>query len=102
MIAWTLLIIAALTAVGFFVGRARAQVLRNAGAASLHSLPTYHGLLMASMGLVAASVAMLAVTLAAGPGSIITPAAAGLVGAAAIAARGPLITREVGARNRSE
>ena len=76
MIAWTLLIIAVLTAVGFIVGRARAQVLRNAGTASLHSLPTYHGLLMASMGLVAASIAMLAVTLAAGPGSIVMPAAA--------------------------
>jgi len=102
MIAWTLLIIAALTAVGFFVGRARAQVLRNAGAASLHSLPTYHGLLMASMGLVAASVAMLAVTLAAGPGSIVMPAAAALFGAAAIAASHPLITREFRARNRFE
>lgn len=102
MIAWTLLIIAALTAVGFFVGRARAQVLRNAGAASLHSLPTYHGLLMASMGLVSASVAMLAVTLAAGPGSIIMPAAAALLGAAAIAASNPLITREFRARNRFE
>ncbi len=102
MIAWTLLIIAALTAIGFFVGRARAQVLRSAGAASLHSLPTYHGLLMASMGLISASAAMLAVTLAAGPGSIIVPAAAALLGAAAIAASHPLITREFRARNRFE
>ncbi len=102
MIAWTLLIIAALTAIGFFVGRARAQVLRSAGAASLQSLPTYHGLLMASMGLISASAAMLAVTLAAGPGSIIVPAAAALLGAAAIAASHPLITREFRARNRFE
>ena len=102
MIAWTLLIIAALTAVGFFVGRARAQVLRSAGAASLHSLPTYHGLLVASMGLAAASIAMLAVTLTAGPGSIIMPAAAALLGTAAIAITHPFITRDFRARNRFE
>lgn len=102
MIAWTLLIIAALTAAGFLVGRARAQVLRNAGAASLHSLPTYHGLLVASMGLAAASIAMLAVTLTAGPGSIIMPAAAALLGTAAIAGTHPFITREFRARNRFE
>ena len=67
MTAWTLLIIAALTAIGFFVGRARAQGLRNAGTASLHSLPTYHGLLMASMALAAAGITTLAVALFAVP-----------------------------------
>ena len=102
MTAWTLLIIAALTAVGFFVGRARAQRLRNAGTASLHSLPTYHGLLMASMALAAASVTTLAVALVAGSDSMIMPAAAALLGTGAIAASHTLITRDFRARNRFE
>ena len=102
MTAWTLLIIAALTAIGFFVGRARAQGLRNAGTASLHSLPAYHGLLMASMALAAAGVTTLAVALVAGSDSVIMPAAAALLGTGAIAASHRLITREFRARNRFE
>jgi phosphate transport system permease protein len=102
MAAWTLLIIAALTVTGFFVGRARAQGLRSAGAASLHSLPIYHGLLMASMGFAAACVATLAVAFVAGSDSMIMPAAAALLGTGAIAASHPLITREFRARNRFE
>ena len=102
MTAWTLLIIAALTVIGFFVGQARAQGLRNAGTASLHSLPAYHGLLMASMALAAASVTTLAVALVAGSDSLIMPAAAALLGTGAIAASHTLITRDFRARNRFE
>ena len=102
MTAWTLLIIAALTAIGFFVGQARAQGLRNAGTASLHSLPAYHGLLMASMALAAAGVTTLAVALVAGSNSMIMPAAAALLGTGAIAASHRLITRDFRARNRFE
>jgi phosphate transport system permease protein len=102
MTAWTLLIIAALTATGFLVGRARAQILRNAGTASLHSLPTYHGLLMGSMALAAAGATTLVVALVAGTDSMIMPAVAALSGAAAIALSNPLITREFRARNRFE
>lgn len=102
MTAWTLLIIAALTATGFFVGQARAQGLRNAGAASLHSLPAYHGLLMASMALAAAGLTTLAVALVAGSDSMIMPAAAALSGTGAIAASHRLITRDFRARNRFE
>lgn len=102
MTAWTLLIIAALTAIGFFVGQARAQGLRNAGAASLHSLPAYHGLLMASMALAAAGLTTLAVALVAGSDSMIMPAAAALLGTGAIAASHRLITRDFRARNRFE
>lgn len=102
MTAWTLLIIAALTAIGFFVGQARAQSLRNAGTASLHSLPAYHGLLMASMALAAAGITTLAVALAAGSDSMIMPAAAALLGTGAIAASHRLITRDFRARNRFE
>ena len=102
MTAWTLLIIAALTTVGFIVGRARAQGLRNEGTAGLHSLPTYHGLLMASMALAAASITTLAVALVAGSDSLIMPAAAALLGTSAIAASHALITRDFRARNRFE
>jgi phosphate transport system permease protein len=102
MTAWTLLIIAVLTAIGFFVGQARAQSLRNAGTASLHSLPAYHGLLMASMALAAAGITTLAVALVAGSSSVIMPAAAALLGTVAIAASHRLITRDFRARNRFE
>lgn len=102
MTAWTLLIIAVLTAIGFFVGQARAQSLRNAGTASLHSLPAYHGLLMASMALAAAGITTLAVALVAGSNSVVMPAAAALLGTGAIAASHWLITRDFRARNRFE
>jgi phosphate transport system permease protein len=102
MTAWTLLIIAALTATGFFVGQARAQALRNAGTASLHSLPAYHGLLMASMALAAAGIATLAVAAIAGSNTMIMPAAAALLGTGAIAASQRLIARDFRARNRFE
>jgi phosphate transport system permease protein len=102
MTAWTLLIIAVLTAIGFFVGQARAQSLRNAGTASLHSLPAYHGLLMASMALAAAGITTLAVALVAGSNSVIMPAAAVLLGTLAIAVSHRLITRDFRARNRFE
>ena len=102
MTAWTLLIIAALTVTGFFLGRARAQILRNAGTSSLHSLPTYHGLLMASMALATAGATTFVAALLAGASSMIMPAAAALSGTAAIAVSHPLITREFRARNRFE
>jgi phosphate transport system permease protein len=84
MISWTLLIIAILTAVGFLVGRTRAQGLRNGGSVALHSLPTYHGLLLASMGFATAS---------------IMPAAAAVLGTGAIAATYPRISEKFRARN---
>ena len=102
MTAWTLLIIAAVTATGFFAGRMRAQALRNAGTASLHSLPAYHGLLMASLGFIAASAATLAATLVAGSNSMITPAAAAISGIAALVLSHRRVTREFRARNRFE
>lgn len=102
MTAWTLLIIAALTAIGFFVGQARAQALRNGGTVSLHSLPAYHGLLMASMALAAAGLTTLIVALVAGSNSMAMPVAAALLGTGAIAASHRLITKDFRARNRFE
>ena len=99
MTAWTLLIIAALTVVGFFVGRTRAQMLRNDGAYALHSLPAYHGLLMASMGFAAASVTTLLIALVGGSHSTLMPVGAALLGTGAIAASYPRITQSFRARN---
>ncbi len=99
MTAWTLLIIAGLTVCGFMVGRMRAQGLRNAATGALHSMPSYHGLLLASMGFGASAIATLAVSLSAGSQSIIMPAAAAILGTAAIASAYPLITPKFRARN---
>ncbi len=76
--------------------------MRHAGTASLHSLPAYHGLLMASMALAAAGITTLAVALVAGSNSMVMPAAAALLGTGAIAASHRLITRDFRARNRFE
>ena len=99
MTAWTLLIIAGLTVSGFLAGRMRAQGLRNAATGALHSMPSYHGLLLASMGFGASAIATLAVSLSAGSQSIIMPVAAAILGTAAIAGAYPLITPKFRARN---
>ncbi len=80
MTAWTLLIIAALTVIGFFAGRMRAQNLRVAGADRLHSLPAYHGLLLASMGFATAAVTALVFTLGGGANSFAMPLRGGSFG----------------------
>ena len=102
MTTWTLIIIAAVTVIGFIVGRTRAQGLAVAGTESLHSLPSYHGLLMASMGFAAAAVATLAISLSGRSQTVIMPAAAALFGTAAIAAAYFRITATFRARNRFE
>jgi phosphate transport system permease protein len=99
MISWTLLIIAILTAVGFLVGRTRAQGLRNGGSVALHSLPTYHGLLLASMCFATASLVGLAIGIFGSTNSAIMPAAAAILGTGAIAATYPRISEKFRARN---
>ena len=93
------MIIAALTVIGFFAGRMRAQSLRVAGADRLHSLPVYHGLLLASMGFAAAAVTALAFTLSGGANSFAMPLVAAVLGTAAIAATYPKISQSFRARN---
>jgi phosphate transport system permease protein len=99
MTAWTLLIIAALTVIGFFAGRMRAQNLRVAGADRLHSLPAYHGLLLASMGFATAAITALVFTLGGGANSFAMPLVAAVLGTAAIAATYPKISQNFRARN---
>jgi len=102
MAAWTLIIIAVLTVAGYIVGRTRAQALVQGGTTSLHSLPSYHGLLLASMGFAAAALAALVVSLVGSPNTLLMPAAASLLGSAAIAATYPRISGSFRARNRFE
>jgi phosphate transport system permease protein len=54
------LLIMALVTAGFMLGRARAVSLRAHSGAALHSLPTYHGMLLAAAGLLTTLVAMAA------------------------------------------
>jgi phosphate transport system permease protein len=102
MTVWTLLIIIAVTVTGFVVGRVRAQGLAQNGGPMLHSLPSYHGLLVGSMAFVASTLATLFCSLAIGNNSIVMPAAAAVLGIAAIAASYPRITQSFRARNRFE
>ncbi len=55
MILFTFLVLLLVSA-SFFLGRSRAAALQQSGAASLHSLPAYHGLLLALVGLLTAFV----------------------------------------------
>ena len=58
MIVFTLLVLALVTG-SYFLGRNRAAVLQ-AGSASLHSLPSYHGLLLGLVGLLTALIVVVA------------------------------------------
>ena len=82
MSAWTVLIIACLTVLGFGLGSWRARGLRSAGGPVFHSLPAYHGLLLASAGLSAGVVAALAA------GFLMPVPAAGAIAAAIAGALG--------------
>lgn len=46
MFLWTLLLVLLLAAAAYVVGQRRAAGLVTAGGARLHSLPSYHGLLL--------------------------------------------------------
>jgi phosphate transport system permease protein len=99
MIVWTVLIVALLAGSAFLAGRARAAALRVAGGPMLHSLPSYHGLYLASAALSAAVLAAAIASLAAGSQPIVTPIAAAIAGTACIAALYSRITETFRARN---
>ncbi len=99
MMLWTVLLIAALTVVSFLAGQSRASGLRPAGGGLLHSLPSYHGLYLASGVLTGGIVFALVASLAFGSGAILTPlaaAAGAMIGAAALY---PRISATFRARN---
>ncbi len=98
MSAWTLAIIACVAILGFVLGSRRATALRTAGGAAFHSLPGYHGLLLASCGLVTAAIAGIAATsLSASP--LLPLIAAGLAGLISTALIYPRIAPAFRARN---
>ena len=99
MTAWTLLIVAALTGVGFLAGLARARSLRLAGGPAFHSLPTYHGLTLAAAAIAASVLGSALAAIVLGSASIFMPAVAAIAGTAAIAALYPRIEAGFQARN---
>jgi phosphate transport system permease protein len=102
MTGWTFLIIAAVTITGFLVGRARAQGLVGDRSILLHSLPSYHGMLMGLLTFLAAGISAFVVSFFDGPGSVLMPATAAVFGAGTIAATFPRISRTFRARNQFE
>ena len=99
MLVWTVLIASVLAVGAFLAGQTRASALRVAGGPALHSLPTYHGLFLASGVISGAVVAVLAAILLFGTQSIAVPAAAAIGAAGAGAALYPRIASAFRARN---
>ncbi len=99
MTAWTLLIVAMLTGAGFLVGLARARSLRLGGGPVFHSLPAYHGLMLAAATVSASVLAAALAAIALGSASIVMPAIATIAGTAAMAALYPRIAAPFRARN---
>ncbi len=99
MIIWTFAIIATVIVLGFLVGRLRALGMARAGIGTLHSLPTYHGLLVGSAGFLGAAIAAIAVAFLDASPAFFAPAAAAILGTGAIAATNTLISRNFRARN---
>ncbi|MCX7346206.1 MAG: phosphate ABC transporter permease subunit PstC [Alphaproteobacteria bacterium] len=99
MLVWTVLLASVLAVGAFLAGQTRASALRVAGGPALHSLPTYHGLFLASGVITGAVVAGLAAILLFGTQSIAVPAAAAIGAAGAGAALYPRIASAFRARN---
>jgi len=99
MTAWTLLIVAALTGAGFFAGLVRARSLRLAGGPAFHSLPAYHGLMLAAGAISTSVFAAALAAIAVGSASVVMPAAAAIAGTAAIAVLHSRIKSDFRARN---
>jgi len=99
MLVWTVLIASVLAVGAFLAGQTRASALRVAGGPALHSLPTYHGLFLASGVISGAVIAVLAAILLFGTQSIAVPAAAAIGAAGAGAALYPRIASAFRARN---
>jgi phosphate transport system permease protein len=99
MLVWTVLLASVLAVGAFLAGQTRASALRVAGGPALHSLPTYHGLFLASGVISGAVIAVLAAILLFGTQSIAVPAAAAIGAAGAGAALYPRIASAFRARN---
>ena len=90
MFLWTVLLIVLMSAIAYVAGRSRATGLVVADGPRLHSLPSYHGLLVAAGAMLGGLALAILSALVLGTQSIVTPAAA-VIGAAIAAV--PLYSR---------
>ena len=90
MFLWTVLLIVLMSAIAYVAGRSRATGLVLADGPRLHSLPSYHGLLVAAGAMLGGLALAILSALVLGTQSIVTPAAA-VIGAAIAAV--PLYSR---------
>ena len=81
MFLWTVLLIVLMSAIVYVAGRSRATGLVVADGPRLHSLPSYHGLLVAAGAMIGGLALAILCALALGVQSVVTPAAA-VIGAA--------------------
>lgn len=81
MFLWTVLLIVLMAVIAYAAGRMRATGLALAGGPKLHSLPSYHGLLVASGAMIGGLALAIVSALVFGAQSFVTPAAA-VIGAA--------------------
>lgn len=81
MFLWTVLLIVLMSAIAYVAGRSRATGLVVADGPRLHSLPSYHGLLVAAGAMLGGLALAILSALVLGTQSVVTPAAA-VVGAA--------------------
>ena len=99
MLAWTVLISVGLAIAAFLAGHSRASSMRISGGALLHSLPSYHGLYLASGAITGSVFGAIIAALIFGPQSIATPIAAAAGAAVSAAAFYPRISGAFRARN---
>ena len=90
MVLWTVLLIVLMSAIAYVAGRSRAAGLVVADGPRLHSLPSYHGLLVAAGAMLGGLALAILSALVLGTQSVVTPAAA-VIGAAIAAV--PLYSR---------
>jgi phosphate transport system permease protein len=81
MFLWTVLLIVLMSAIAYVAGRSRATGLVVADGPRLHSLPSYHGLLVAAGAMIGGLALAILCALVLGVQSVVTPAAA-VIGAA--------------------
>jgi phosphate transport system permease protein len=81
MFLWTVLLIVLMSAIAYVAGRSGATGLVVADGPRLHSLPSYHGLLVAAGAMIGGLALAILCALALGVQSVVTPAAA-VIGAA--------------------
>jgi phosphate transport system permease protein len=102
MLAWTLLLIAAIGLVSFMAGRSKALGLRLASGPVLHSMPLYHGLNAAALAVLAAGLAALVALYFWTSASVLMPVFAALAGLAAATFGYSRITKDFRARTMFE